>query len=63
MEIRKWTTIDVYYNKSETDEALRERKRLERLGYELQCEDNGSGEYEYCDQYLKSSKPIILNNQ
>ncbi|HUX58309.1 MAG TPA: hypothetical protein VMV77_15155 [Bacteroidales bacterium] len=55
MEIRKWTTVDVYYHDWETEKALKERKRLERLGYELQVEDEGNDEYDNCDQYLKSN--------
>ena len=57
MKISKWTTVDVFYNEFESGKAETERKRLERLGYELQEKDAGDGvEYDYCDQYIKSGK-------
>lgn len=57
MRIRKYTYVDVHYNENEMKEAMRERKRLIRLGYELSCEDDG-GATHYCDQYIKENKPI-----
>lgn len=55
MRILKYTYVDVYYNKDEEDEALKERKRLEKLGYELVAEDDGNP-FDYCDQYHKYNK-------
>jgi len=55
MEITKWTTIDVHHNSNETHLAERERKRLERMGYEYQQTDAGS-DYDFTDQYIKSGK-------
>jgi len=55
MEIRKWTTVDVHYNNNETKLADKERKRLERMGYDFQQTDDGSV-YDNCDQYIKSGK-------
>ncbi len=55
MRILKYTYVDVYYNKDEEDQALKERKRLERLGYELVAEDAGEP-FDYCDQYHKYNK-------
>ena len=59
MEVRKWTTVDVYYNEDEQKIANKERKRFERLGYELQSLDDGSGLHDFCDQYIKSGKTRI----
>jgi len=57
MIVNKWTTIDVHYKKDEQNKADKERKRLERLGYEYQQTDNsGSTDNDYCDQYIKSGK-------
>ena len=55
MRILKYTYVDVYYNKGEEEEALKERKRLEKLGYELMAEDDGTP-HDYCDQYHKHNK-------
>ncbi len=63
MEVRKWTTVDVYYNKDEEKLADKERKRLERLGYELQLLDDGSFPYNFCDQYMKSGETRIIEEQ
>ena len=62
MEIRKWTTVDVYYKNSEIDIAEKERKRLESLGYEYQQTDDGNKEYDFCDQYIKSGKTRKINH-
>lgn len=56
MEVRKWTTVDIYYVEAESEYALRERKRLEKIGYEYQQTDSASHGYDYCDQYIKSGK-------
>lgn len=58
MEIRQYTIIDVHYNESEEAVALAERKRLVKLGYELQVKDD-SGFLDYCDQYIHYKKPFI----
>ena len=52
MNIRKYTYIDVHYSKEEYSKAMKYRKRLLKLGYFLSVEDSGSGEHDYCDQYL-----------
>jgi len=57
MKVSKWTTVDVYYNEWEQNKAEKERKRLQRMGYELQEQDAGDGvDYDYCDQYIKNGK-------
>ena len=57
MEIVKWTTVDVHYRKDEQEKADKERKRLEKIGYEYQNTDaSGAKEYDYVDQYIKSLK-------
>lgn len=62
MEIRRYSYIDVYYNddKDSIKEAMKERKRIESMGYELMSEDAHDGHnketgdgYDFCDQYLK----------
>jgi hypothetical protein len=58
MEIRKYTYVDVYYSEKEIEQAKKERKRLKKLGYQLENEDAGAGKHEYCDQYIKYSKFI-----
>ena len=63
MEVRKWTTVDVMFNQYEKDIALTERKRLERLGYELQEECEGNDEYECDDQYIKNGKTRLIYNK
>lgn len=64
MKVSKWTTVDVYYNRDEQNEADKEGKRLTRLGYELQEQDAGDGvEFEYCDQYIKSGKTRELKTK
>lgn len=60
MEIRKWTTVDVFYNELEQKETDKTRRYLERIGYELQERDAGNGIYDYCDQYIKSGKTRYL---
>jgi hypothetical protein len=52
MKIVKYTYVDVYYTKEEKNLALKLRKKLIRIGYELQVEDIGSDSFDYCDQYL-----------
>ncbi len=59
MEVRKWTTVDVCYNKDEQKLADKERKRLERLGYEYQQTDDGAV-HDFNDQYIKSGKTRII---
>lgn len=59
MRITKWTTVDVAYNKNEQNAAKKERKRLERLGYEYQQTDEGAL-HDYNDQYIKSGKIRII---
>ena len=56
MKFIKYTFVDVYYNESEQEQADKETRRLEKLGYTLEHRDCASGEYEYCDQYLKYNK-------
>ena len=57
MYINKWTTVDVHYKKGEQEKADKERKRLEKLGYEYQQTDSsGLADCHYCDQYIKSGK-------
>ena len=67
MRVTKWTTVDVLYNPGEEYLAIKERKRLERLGYELQEECEGTDNYEFDDQYIKSGRPRMIkqkgNNQ
>ena len=52
MRTRKYTYVDVHYNKDEQKKAMKERKRLTKLGYRLSAEDDG-GATDYCDQYIK----------
>jgi hypothetical protein len=59
MEVRKWTTVDVFFNQEESHLALRERKRLEKLGYELQEECEGTDNYECDDQYIKNGRKNV----
>jgi len=56
MEIRKYTYVDVYYSKHELQKQKKEHKRLLKLGYTLESQDDGSGKHDYCDQYLRYSK-------
>jgi len=57
MRVSKWTTVDVHYKKSEQNKANKERKRLERLGYDYQQTDiSGAKDFDYCDQFIKSGK-------
>lgn len=56
MQVTKYTYVDIYYNPNEQDKADKEKKRLEKLGYNLEVKDDGSGKYLFCDQYLKYSK-------
>ena len=56
MRIIKYTYADVYYNRDEQGRADKEEKRLKKLGYTLEHRDDASGEYEYCDQYLRYNK-------
>ena len=62
METRRYTYIDVYYNKNEQEKADTEGKKLIKRG---EVRDDGSkdskdsndeGGYDYCDQYLKYHK-------
>ena len=53
MRIIKYTYVDVYWSKGEETKAKEQRKRLEKLGYNLEVEDDGSGDFDYCDQYLR----------
>jgi len=57
MRIIKHKIVDVYYNKKEEKKAKIYGKHLLSAGYTLEHEDDGNGEYEYCDQYY--SKPIL----
>ncbi len=59
MEVRKWTTVDVEYNKDEQKLADKERKRREKIGYEYQQTDEG-GVCDFNDQYIKSGKTRII---
>lgn len=59
MEIRKWCLVDVHYCEGEQKQADKEKKRLERLGYELQVRDNSHKPFDFCDQYLRSDKTKI----
>ena len=59
MRIRKYTYVDVHYNKDEENQAMKERKRLINLGYELSVEDDG-GTTDYCDQYIKELPPKFI---
>lgn len=60
MEARRYTYVDVYYNANEQELANRERKNLEKRGYELQVMDDGGRDgdvgYDFCDQYIKRFK-------
>ena len=56
MRILKYTYVDVYYNRNEQEKADKETIRLKKLGYTLEHRDDGGGEYEYCDQYLRYNK-------
>jgi len=57
MEIRKYTYIDVYFNKDEQKAADKIFKRLTKLGYERENEDAGSY-HDFCDQYIRFQKPL-----
>lgn len=61
MEIRKWTTVDVHHNENEIHLADKERKRLERLGYEFQQTDDG-GVYLITDQFIKNGKTRVIES-
>lgn len=65
MRILCYTTVDVYYNKTEQKVADKKRKQLERQGYELNLQDEAPEPFDYCDQYIKyiKSKLIITNNK
>ena len=63
MKITKWTTVDVMFNSGEEHLALKERKRLERLGYELQEECDGTDEFECDNQYIKSGRIRFINRE
>jgi len=56
MEIRKYTYVDVFFNSDEVEKANLETKRLEKLGYNLEVEDDGNDTYEMCNQFLRYSK-------
>jgi len=56
MRIIKYTYVDLYYNEDEKEKALKERKRLEKLGYNLEAEDDAGGPFHYCDQFHRYSK-------
>ena len=53
MKIGKYTTIDIYYNKSEAKLAKAKGKQLIKQGYSLEHTDSGSDDYDYCNQYVK----------
>lgn len=59
MRIRKYTYVDVHYDKNEHEIAMKERKRLIKLGYKLSVEDDG-GTTDYCDQYIKELQPKFI---
>ena len=59
MEIRKWTTVDVNYDEDESKLANKERKRLEKLGYDYQQTDAGV-DYDYDDQYIKNGRVRLV---
>lgn len=63
MLIRRYTYVDVYYNKGQSKKARREKVRLLKMGYELQARDTAGGHdkktgngFDYCDQYLKQHR-------
>lgn len=63
MLIRRYTYIDVYYNRGQAKQAKKEQKRLAKIGYELMAKDSAGGHdkktgkgFDYCDQYLKQHK-------
>jgi hypothetical protein len=60
MRIRKYTYVDIHYNKDEEKKAKKEGKKLIKQGYELSVEDDG-GTTDYCDQYIKEYKPNFKN--
>lgn len=61
MIVIKWITVDVHYKKVEQNKADKERKRLEKLGYEYQnTDESGAKDCDYCDQYIKSIKSRTL---
>jgi len=57
MLIHKWTLVDVHYTIDDEAKGLHliERKRLLKLGYTLEHEDDGSELYNYCDQFYKTN--------
>lgn len=59
MVIRQYTYVDVYWNEGEQDKAIKERRRLIKLGYELSVEDFGKP-HDNCDQYIRYKKQIEL---
>jgi len=62
LEVRKWTTVDVFYQDTKEGKKLASKKRkyLEELGYEFQQTTNDIlyTEELYCDQYIKNGKTI-----
>lgn len=61
MEVRKWTTVDVHFWDGEEKMALKERKRLIAMGYELSCEDEGGEPNHHVDQYIKFGRSRKIN--
>lgn len=54
IDIKKYTTIDVYYSEETINEYNKIKKRLLKNGYEINFEDTASSnDYDYCDQYIK----------
>ena len=53
MEVRKLQYVDVHFNEDEKTEAKRQGEYLISLGYVLEHEDVGCGDYTYCNQYWK----------
>lgn len=56
MELRRYEYADLYYNEADTKKVEKQRKRLERLGFELSDQDSGGEKYDYCDQYIRDGK-------
>lgn len=59
MEIRKWTTVDVMYNAHEENLAIKEGKRLIKLGYSFEQTDAG-GLFDLDDQYIKNGGTRLI---
>ena len=63
MEVRRWHIVDIHHDKKEQSEAEKLGMKYVKQGYELNSNDQGGGEFDYCDQYIKLIKPRRLKTK